>query len=125
MKDDTPQEKRDKEEIGRKIQEAREARDMSQEELSEALHYRFSRKAIHAFEAGTDHIRVGHLFSICAVLHISPLEMLPNWLLEKTDHFLFHYRKLSPEMRGHLESYLHFLTEEQQKENPQPEKREK
>ena len=116
MKDDTPQEQCDKEAIGRKILEYREALHMSQEQLSKELGYRFSRKTVHSFEAGTDHIRVGHLFSICAILHISPLEMLPDWLLEKTDPLLFHYRSLSPDQRGHLESYLRFLTEEQQRE---------
>ena len=123
MKGDTPQEQQDKEEIGKKILEYREARDISQDALSEKLGYRFSRKTIHSFETGTDHIRVGHLFSICAILHISPLEMLPDWLLKRTDQFLFRYRNLSAEQRGHLESYLRFLTEEQQsKEAEKPDK---
>lgn len=113
MKDDTPQEQRDKEAIGKKILEHRVAQGKSQDDLSEAMGYRISRKAIHSFEAGTDHIRTGHLFTICGILRISPMEILPDWLLEKTDPFLFHYQHLPPDEREHLESYLRFLTEEQ------------
>ena len=109
MRGDTPQEEMDKKSVGEKIQKFRTQKGLSQLQLAERMGKKYTRKSVSSFENGSDHMRIGALFSICDIFGVNLEELGPDRLLSDESEFLKDYRSLTLEEREHLRSYLDYL----------------
>ena len=114
MRDDTPQEMRDKQETGQKIRRFRDERGLSQLQLAELMGTKYTRKAVSSFETGSDHMRIGALFAVCDIFGVSPEEPGPERLLSEQNEFLAEYRSLNLKNRETLKSFLGYLKNQQE-----------
>lgn len=87
-------------EIGQKIKKARQAMNMSQEELSS--HIGLTRTSITNIEKGRQQILVHTLLLFCEVLHIHPNDLLPS----QEESYERALKELAPEHRSLIENTL-------------------
>lgn len=120
MNDDTPQEQRDKKAVGKKIQRFRTQKGLSQIQLAERMEKNYTRKSVSTFENGSDHMRIGALFSLCDIFGVNLEELGPERLMSEENDFLKDYRSLTLEEREHLQSYLDYLRNKPKDGDEQP-----
>ena len=108
MRDDTPQEKRDKKSVGQKMQRFRDEMGLSQLQMAERMGPKYNRKSVSKYENGSDHMRIGALFTLCDIFGVSLEELGPDRLLSDQNKLLEDYRSLNLKNREMFKSFLDY-----------------